>query len=536
MKADVDKVFQALLVKCFREEDSPVVERVVGYIREMRFQMWKTPSRATQDVTSVPTASAQRVDPARGQETRIPNSRKPESRDAPALQLQQHAQSTAGQSCGCLELGDAKVKVFVKHQDPECDEYLNEYLDVGSLFAQMCEQMAVEQPVEPLEHVIESLMFVRQQFKQVAEELSEIPKHVFEKYQTSRPAQAHPNSSSNPNFKQPPPMSPRSPKYSSPPGSVTTDQHGANMQRRSSVSAECAGDHYKVVVHEGSVVTEDVRPNMPSPQQPAAYPKPGKERARILLAMKQAVLFNGLADSVLGILVDAAQAVEHAAGDVVFHQGEEGVCYFIINEGQVETIQDPSRMNPGCVPSLRQTRGPLESFGELSIMYNSPRCVTAIALTAVKLWSIDRQTFHDAVGAFTRSREELLQAIRNVPILQELTNQQRALVGDGTQRVVYEAGQVIIQQGSAGDWFYMTEEGEASADIATSLGHTTVRKYGPGDFFGELSLLMGGPRAASVRADTRLQCFRVHAKHFEDLIAPHVDFRHRVIEYKSALM
>jgi hypothetical protein len=82
------------LVKCFREEDSPVVERVVGYIREMRFQMWKTPCRATQDVTSVPTASAQRVDPARGQETRISNSRKAESRDAPALQLQE---STAGQ-------------------------------------------------------------------------------------------------------------------------------------------------------------------------------------------------------------------------------------------------------------------------------------------------------------------------------------------------------------------------------------------------------------------------------------------------------
>jgi hypothetical protein len=48
-------------------------------------------------------------------------------------------------------------------------QYLNEYLDVGSLFAQICEQMAVEQPVEPLDHVIESLIFVRQQFKQVRE-------------------------------------------------------------------------------------------------------------------------------------------------------------------------------------------------------------------------------------------------------------------------------------------------------------------------------------------------------------------------------
>ena len=50
-------------------------------------------------------------------------------------------------------------------------QYLNQYLDIASLFSQMCGQMADEQPVEPLEHVIESLQFVRQQFKQVREYL-----------------------------------------------------------------------------------------------------------------------------------------------------------------------------------------------------------------------------------------------------------------------------------------------------------------------------------------------------------------------------
>jgi cAMP-dependent protein kinase regulator len=90
----------------------------------------------------------------------------------------------------------------------------------------------------------------------------------------------------------------------------------------------------------------------------------------------------------------------------------------------------------------------------------------------------------------------------NAVLLQIIIDLQTTFKTD-LQHVLHGWYQMIIQQGSAGDWFYMTEEGEASADIATSLGHTTVRKYGPGDFFGELSLLMGGPRAASVRADTR---------------------------------
>ena len=47
MKQAVDEVFRNLLVKCFREEESEVVERVVGYVREMRRVMWDTPSTAS---------------------------------------------------------------------------------------------------------------------------------------------------------------------------------------------------------------------------------------------------------------------------------------------------------------------------------------------------------------------------------------------------------------------------------------------------------------------------------------------------------
>uniref|UniRef100_A0A7S0WP47 Cyclic nucleotide-binding domain-containing protein n=1 Tax=Pyramimonas obovata TaxID=1411642 RepID=A0A7S0WP47_9CHLO len=491
LKKDVDKVFQDLLVKCFREEESESVLRVVGYVREMRSAMWNTPM-----TVPVPTADYAQVHPT------------------PHIELPsrwQEPQKSALSHIGTSEFNDCKVKLVVKHEDPEKDEYLNQYLDIGSLFSQMCEQMADEQPVEPLEYVIESLQFVRQQFKEIERDIDASPSPIHTKYSKKGSSVASSNHGSHPG-------TPKSP----------------NFARRGSVSAECAGDRYDVKVRKGSMVIQDfAKGSIPEDHVKIPnVPKSPEERARLLLALKQAVLFNGLEDSVLQIVVDAGVPVEYPAGSVVYRQGALGTHYFVINEG---TLDITIAGDPGRPPKMKCTRGPLESFGELSIMYNSPRSVTATALTAVKLWSIDRRTFHTAVSKVTRTREQLSMYIRRVPILANLSNQQFALLGDVTQRAIFSAGEIIIEQGNMGDTFYMIEQGEAEASIATTAGPSVVKTYTEGDFFGELSLLMGGPRAATVRATRSTQCMVVDAMNFNLLIAPFVDFRERVTEYQEAL-
>jgi CRP-like cAMP-binding protein len=72
------------------------------------------------------------------------------------------------------------------------------------------------------------------------------------------------------------------------------------------------------------------------------------------------------------------------------------------------------------------------------------------------------------------------------------------------------AGERLIQQGAPADAFYVIERGEAS--VTQDAEH--IRDLGDGDFFGELAMLRGGPRTASVVAETDMRVRVVRGSDF----------------------
>jgi CRP-like cAMP-binding protein len=63
------------------------------------------------------------------------------------------------------------------------------------------------------------------------------------------------------------------------------------------------------------------------------------------------------------------------------------------------------------------------------------------------------------------------------------------------------AGSRLVRQGAPGDAFFLTERGKATVN----RGDHEIADLGPGDFFGELALLGGGERTASVVAATDMR-------------------------------
>ena len=76
-------------------------------------------------------------------------------------------------------------------------------------------------------------------------------------------------------------------------------------------------------------------------------------------------------------------------------------------------------------------------------------------------------------------------------------------------------GEVIMAEGDEADAMYFLREGVAIAEIE---GVGQVRQYEKGSYFGELALLMGTDRAATVTAgDSGTNCYRLGADHFRDV-------------------
>jgi len=84
--------------------------------------------------------------------------------------------------------------------------------------------------------------------------------------------------------------------------------------------------------------------------------------------------------------------------------------------------------------------------------------------------------------------------LAGVPLFAGLTDDQRALLADWFEVSDASAGTVLVSEGAAGYSFYVLLDGAAEVKV----GDEMVATYGPGDFFGEMAILGGTRRNATV--------------------------------------
>jgi MFS family permease len=105
---------------------------------------------------------------------------------------------------------------------------------------------------------------------------------------------------------------------------------------------------------------------------------------------------------------------------------------------------------------------------------------------------------------------ERLDALRACALFQPLTLAQLEHLAARMQRVSYDAGDPIVREGDPGDGFYLVTEGE----VRVSKDGRELRRMGAGSSFGEIALLRGVPRTASVTALGPVTGWRLDAAAF----------------------
>ena len=120
------------------------------------------------------------------------------------------------------------------------------------------------------------------------------------------------------------------------------------------------------------------------------------------------------------------------------------------------------------------------------------------------------------------SPEELLSG---VGLFSSLSRRRLRKIADASRVVDHEAGKKVAAEGLGALAFHLVLEGTASVQ----KGGTTIRTLGPGDYFGEISMIDGKPRSATVVAEGPLTTLVVPHQSFASLLESEPAFAHELL-------
>ena len=111
-------------------------------------------------------------------------------------------------------------------------------------------------------------------------------------------------------------------------------------------------------------------------------------------------------------------------------------------------------------------------------------------------------------------QEDKMERLSEVPLFEECSKKQLRSLAKITKVFDVAASTVLARAGEPGDEFFLITDGSARVEVSPDQ-HVLL---GPGKFFGEMSLLDGGPRSATVVANTPVRLLVISRRNFSKLL------------------
>ena len=210
----------------------------------------------------------------------------------------------------------------------------------------------------------------------------------------------------------------------------------------------------------------------------------------------------------------------------------------------IATVDD--EMRELSIPNVARTPAPscvLMGFDEGNLLYNLRYFLTNLleddftdSMVRVHLFaSLQRagirmaepqHTVHavqrDEAHAQSVKQRELtrrLQVLNSVQLFAKLSENERSEIAERLQYAPFARGDAITKQGNAAHWLYLLAFGEAEVLYEPPGGHPQlIGSVQAGQFFGEMALVNGEARSATVMAKTDVECYRLDRASFQELL------------------
>mmetsp|Transcript_50817 Transcript_50817/g.91323 ORF Transcript_50817/g.91323 Transcript_50817/m.91323 type:complete len:411 (-) Transcript_50817:178-1410(-) len=274
-----------------------------------------------------------------------------------------------------------------------------------------------------------------------------------------------------------------------------------SMKARQSVSAEAYGNW-----------------NVKAAFDPPKFQKTPEQTEKLRGILNASFMFSALDAKEMDVVLLAVEEKQFEPGSRIIKQGDDGDCLYIIEEGSPECkilIDGEEKVVKKCVPG--------DVFGELALLYNSPRAASVDATDKCTVWRLDQHSFNHIVKEAASKRTSLYEDfLKKVRIFFSLDDYQRSQISDALKPATFKKDDYITKQGENGDNFYILEEGSLVALKSDEGGEEKeVMQYGVGDYFGELAMLKDQPRAASVKVTSdKAKVLCMQRKAFKHMLGP----------------
>jgi small-conductance mechanosensitive channel/CRP-like cAMP-binding protein len=117
--------------------------------------------------------------------------------------------------------------------------------------------------------------------------------------------------------------------------------------------------------------------------------------------------------------------------------------------------------------------------------------------------------------------------LAQVELFREMNDEERRKLAERLSFAPFMKGELMTRQGAQAHWLYIITKGSGEVFISTDTGvRKTVATLHTGDFFGEMSLLTGEPRSASLKALEDSECYRLDRKAFDDILHGRPEIAH----------
>ncbi|WIA31049.1 hypothetical protein OEZ86_001080 [Tetradesmus obliquus] len=338
-------------------------------------------------------------------------------------------------------------------------------------------------------------------------------------------------------------------------GHQPKDRERAAKTRRAAAGSEAVRDQIRKMVVGGPLVAEDKSRGIDAVSDSeddetelaamerdvgrldvsgrSATAKPPEVAAMILEALQRNFVFKGIPDNLLLETVQRMFCVTFPAGATIIQQNSLPCaedCMYFLQSGSAEVVimggldasakhgaEEAMRVEGNAV---RIPQHPGWVFGDVALLFNSPRTASVVAASDVVLWAMDRATFlrfvmRHAQGART------LRFVRKVPLLKGLSDNDLLRVAGRMPERIYADAEALIRYGERGDEMYLIRYGKVRVLVPDAKGgRIEVAVLGRGQFVGERSVINDKLRSADCVAQGRVQVVVLRKRDFLDLDNP----------------